>query len=304
MTAGFTKTSGDLQADRRYQYALDMVREGDYNGALDLLTQTAALAPQWPVLPYTIGTLLHEKLNRPDEALEWYKKSIALDPQDHQGAALKIQMLGGDNGGSMPLAFVETLFDQYAPRFDTHLTETLEYKVPAYMRDLYAQHKPGAKPQRILDLGCGTGLAAEQFAGKDIWIEGVDISAGMLAEAKKKNIYARLAQSDLQHYVERSPDEFDLILAADVLIYLGDLAPVLAVIKKRLKRGGVFIFSVQKQDNEDVNFHLDSSHRFSYSHTYIQRALAGAKLQLIAHDNRVLRRDQGRDVPGCIYLCG
>ena len=302
MTAAFLKTSGNLQADRRYQYALDMAQTGDFTGALDILSQTLDLAPAWPVLPFTIAEM-HMKMEQPETALDWYARSIALDQQDHQGAALKIQILGG-GGEGMPRAFVETLFDQYAPRFETHLTEKLHYDVPRALHALQQQHKPGFIPARILDLGCGTGLAAQKYAGTAQWIEGVDLSAGMLAEAEKKKIYNRLAQDDLQHYLDKNHDSFDLILAADVLIYLGDLAPVFSAVKKRLARGGVFLFSVQKQGNENVNFHLDSSHRFSYSHGYITRALTESGMAVLAYQDHILRQDQGRDVAGALYMCG
>jgi predicted TPR repeat methyltransferase len=301
MTAPFLKTSGDLQTDRRYAYALQLAQNGDNEAALDLLLQTYEITAGWPVLPYTIGNL-YAQIEKNKEAIEYYRQAIVLDPEDRQGAMLKIQLLGAP-ASTLPHAFVETLFDQYATRFDAHLQGALAYDVPRALYELLRTERPDFKPGRILDLGCGTGLSAQHFTGDGAWIEGVDLSAGMLEQAKKKNIYDQLTQDDLQHFLESGVEVFDLVIAADVLNYVGELTGVFAAVKKRLAPSGLFIFSIQEPRSEIDDFILDESHRYSHSENYIARKLIDSKLFQTAYEKHILRKDRGKAVLGSLYIC-
>lgn len=306
MNADFLYTSGHLQADRRYDYAMQLLERDDLTAALELLQQTAEIAPDWPVVPFCIGNI-HAQMGQKEEAMSAYKQTLALDPDDHQGALLKIQLLGHHViERAMPSAFVETLFDQYAPRFDEHLVQTLEYSVPQRIHALYTAQQPQRDQLRILDLGCGTGLAGEYFAANAAWLEGVDLSSGMLHAAEEKGIYNRLTHADLLSYLNDAEDKFDLILAADVLIYLGEMQAVFKAAKARLLPHGTFIFSLQKQSNEDLaeDFTLDETHRFSHNKEYIQRTLQEAGLATLRCEETILRKDRDSDVHGYIYMCG
>lgn len=305
MNIDFVHTSGNLQADRRYEYAVQMHGRGDHEQALDLLRQAAEIAPDWPVIPFTIGKI-YVDLGQRQEALEAYKQTLALDPEDHQGALLEMQLLGHHViERAMPRAFVETLFDQYAARFDEHLVERLNYVVPGLIYEAYGRAHPHHMAQRVLDIGCGTGLAGEYFARQAQWLEGVDLSSGMLEAAQTKGIYHRLTHADLQTHLDQSTDIFDVIVAADVFIYLGSMASVFSSAKARLAPGGVLIFSLQKQeDDQGGDFTLDETHRFSHNKAYIEREIAAAGLSLIACDAVILRKDRDVDVQGFIFVCG
>lgn len=296
-------SSGDMQADRRFDYAMAFLESGQADEALELLESIAELAPHWPVPSFEIGKI-HNEAGNFTEAEKAFRQALALDPADRQGAAVKLRLMGADpDTGSLPPGYVQSLFDEYAPRFDRHLIEQLEYSVPLTLQSLLKERAPLESYARILDLGCGTGLAVEGFAPYASWIEGVDLSAGMLAEAGKKSIYHRLHQADLLDHLKASDEPFDLILASDVLNYCGPLDEIVPAAAKRLAPGGVFAFCVQKLEEGSADFMLGADHRFSHSLLYLARLLAQGGYRILLQKDHVLRKDGGRDVAGLIYLC-
>lgn len=296
-------SSGDIQADRRFEYAMAFLETGQINEALELLESIAELAPFWPIPPFEMGKIYKESGDT-GSAEKAFRKALALDPADRQGAGVKLRLMGVEpDTGTLPPGYVQSLFDEYAPRFDRHLIESLEYSVPFVLQTLLHERAPLESYARILDLGCGTGLAVEGFAPYASWIEGVDLSAGMLAEAAKKSIYHRLHQADLLDHLKASDDRFDLILAGDVLNYCGPLDEIIPAAAKRLASGGVLAFCVQKLGKGAVDFMLGSDHRFSHNPLYLARLLAQAGYKILLQKDHVLRKDGGRDVAGLIYLC-
>src|SRR4029077_10060116 len=129
------------------------------------------------------------------------------------------------------------LFDDYADRFDTHLVGILRYRAPhailAALQDVCADRPP--RFAHALDLGCGTGLMGEAIRPFAERLDGVDLSPLMLAKARAKLVYDRLAEAEIVAFVRGSPDRaFDLVLAADVLVYVADLAPVFSEVARTL----------------------------------------------------------------------
>ena len=296
MTHDFTRTSGNTLADRRFEMAQTLAKEGDIDAAVDLLWQAWQIAPGWPVIPFTLGDL-YAQSGGGAQALDYYRRALALDPEDRLGAQLKIASLSEDTATGMPAAFVEKLFDQYAPRFENHLTQALAYTVPGQIAALVkAQHH---MPARILDLGCGTGLGAEPFA-EALWIEGVDLSGLMLEEAAAKGFYKALHKAEIGTWLRESElAPFDLVLAADVFTYCGVLEEIFAGVAKHTEPGSLFAFSVQKGDKD---FRLEESQRFSHSAEYVTRCLTTSDFKLIVCEERVLRKDRDQDVNGYIVL--
>lgn len=299
----FLTSSGSVLMDRRFEYARDLASAGDHTAAIDLLEQSIDITPEWPVLPYHLGCLYLET-GVSAKAAEQFKRTLALDPADHQGAGIKLQhcaqAAAPDN--VLPTAFVKTLFDQYAPRFDTHLQDALSYNVPRIIHDMLTACRPDLRSARILDLGCGTGLAAAFFHHQAAHITGVDISPGMLAQAAQKKIYDELIEDDLLHFMAQTPSPYDLVLAADVFTYFGDLAPLLRPLPPFIKQGGLLAFSVQRSDDV-ADFKLEDTNRFVHRKDYIDRLLKAVGFKTLACEPHVLRQDGGNDVNGLIYIC-
>ncbi|MCD8520345.1 MAG: methyltransferase domain-containing protein [Alphaproteobacteria bacterium] len=297
-------SSGNIQADKRFEYAMAFLESGQSAEALELLSSIAELVPSWPVPAFEAGKIYMETGNT-SEAIAFFEQALKLDPADRQGAKVKLQLLGAHTmEDSLPSGYVQSLFDEYAPRFDRHLIENLEYSVPFTLQKLLKDLAPLGHFARILDLGCGTGLATEGLAPYASWIEGVDISAGMLSEAEKKSIYHRLHHADLLDHLRGTDSKFDLILASDVFNYCGALDDILPAAARQLATGGLIAFCIQRQDDAgSLDFSLGEDHRFSHSPDYIARLLKQSGYRVLMQTDHVLRKDAGADVPGIIYIC-
>jgi len=141
-----------------------------------------------------------------------------------------------------------------------------------------AERKP-AYFKRAIDLGCGTGLGAAAFAKNVDSFVGIDLSAGMIAQARASGLYAELEVDDMTAALRKRPDESaDLILAADAMVYVGDLAPVLREISRVLAPGGLLTFTVETHDGDGVI--MGKGLRYAHAAEYISGGVAAAGLQL------------------------
>ena len=233
MPARLFLSSGDLIADRRFDFARDLQLKGDLVAAADLLLQAIELAPG-----FRLG-LVHARRN-PRTA----RRARCGDCGVSQGAArpipttatapsLRLMRLGAEPLSAMPQAYVRALFDQYAPKFEAALVDDLGYRGPALLfKAVLAVRAAVRKPaffKRAIDLGCGTGLAAAAFAKKVDHFIGVDLSPRMIEKARATGLYAELEVADMLQGLRGKPEaSADLILAADAMVYVADLAPVLA----------------------------------------------------------------------------
>ena len=186
MPARIFLSSGDLVADRRFDFARDLQLKGDLVAAADLLLQATELAPGFASAWFTLGDI-RQRLGDRDTAIAAFRKAQEVDPGDRHGASLRLMLLGAASISAMPQAYVRALFDQYAPKFDAALVDDLGYRGPAllFKAVLTARHairKP-AFFKRAIDLGCGTGLAATAFAKEVDHFIGIDLSPRMIEGA-------------------------------------------------------------------------------------------------------------------------
>src|SRR6202048_2896952 len=196
MPARLFLSSGDLVADRRFEFARDLQMKGDLAAAADLLLQAIELAPGFASAWFTLGQI-REQLGEPDAAATAFRKACEADPEDRHGASLRLMLLGAQELSDMPQAYVRTLFDQYAPRFEAALVDDLGYRGPALLfKAVLAARHAGREPaffKRAIALGCGTGLAACAFAREVDHFIGIDLSPGMIEKARSTGLYAELA---------------------------------------------------------------------------------------------------------------
>jgi len=228
-------SSGDVLVDRRYERAKAFAAEGDRAAAADLLTQALERAPQFASAWFALGEIRAQEGDRPG-ALAAFRAALAGDPSDRHGAALHLARLGAaDPNAAMTPAYVRSLFDQYAATFDEALVDGLGYRGPALLREALhaiAAHRDRAfRFARALDLGCGTGLVGEALRDHCEVIIGVDLSPGIAAAARRKNIYADVAVGDMLAFAAAQPESsFDLVIAGDAFVYLADLGPICAAV--------------------------------------------------------------------------
>src|SRR5580704_5607410 len=243
MPARLFLSSGDMIADRRFEFARDLQLKGDLVAAADLLLQATELAPNFVSAWFTLGEL-REQLGEREAAIAAFRRAVIADPEDRHGASLRLMRLGADTLSEMPPAYVRALFDQYAPRFEKALIDDLGYRGPALLfKAVLATRAAIRKPaffRRAIDLGCGTGLAATAFAKEVDHFIGIDLSPRMIEKARATGLYAELEVAEMVEGLRGKPDaSADLVLAADAFVYLADLAAVLCEARRVLAAGGL-----------------------------------------------------------------
>jgi predicted TPR repeat methyltransferase len=153
--------AGDPIAERRFAYAGAAAEDGDFRAAAEVLEQALERAPDWAAAWFALGEA-RERLGDFDAAAEAFRAALRCDPADTQGAEARLALTGrGDPPANLPAAYVARLFDDYAPRFETHLTGTLFYRGPALIGEALSTAAPGRRFHSALDLGCGTGLMGQ-----------------------------------------------------------------------------------------------------------------------------------------------
>jgi len=208
-----------------------------------------------------------------------------------------LDAVGGQTHDRAPASYVEAHFDEFAEGFDSKLVDVLGYKVPQQLADMIASCQPTLAT--ILDLGCGTGLAAEPLGRFGARLTGIDLSEKMLAVAARRNAYHDLIKADVMSYLADSPRSFDLVFAADLLIYLGRLDELIALIARALPAGGLFAASIERTGHGE--FTLLSSGRFAHSETYFE-ACAAKPFEIVRKENSELRLEAGRPALGTLYV--
>jgi len=294
-------TSGDLLADRRMEMARALHERGDPEAALDVLTQALELAPAWVAGRFLLGEW-QEKAGARDAAVDAYRSCLAQDPADRMGAVLRLALLGAMAEPPLPPpAYVAGVFDDYAETFESALVERLGYRVPEELHRLVTTRPGGGTSfARVLDLGCGTGLAGERFRGAAAWLEGVDLSEGMVAVARRKALYDLLEVGEAVGFAARHRSHYDLVLAADVLVYLGDLVPLVGAVARALVPGGCFAFSVEATAGD--GFRLTAGHRYAHSEAYLRSVIEEAGLAVLELRPSRCRLEAGRPVDGLMVL--
>jgi predicted TPR repeat methyltransferase len=300
-------SSGDLVSDRRYKAAVELAARGDFAAAADVLTQTVEAAPGFATAWFALGAI-RDRLGDRDGAIAAFTAASRADPDDYHGARLQLARLGAGAGTpAMTEPYVRRLFDQYAGRYDAALTDHLHYRGPALLLAAVksALERLGRPMhfESVLDLGCGTGLAGEvfrPFAGR---LVGVDLSAAMIARAQAKADDDRLVVGNLAAFLSdeiAKAAKFDLVLAADVFVYVNDLAPVLADIARVLAPRGVVAFTVETHSGAGVA--LLPTLRFAHGEPYLRDAIAVAGLELLALEQAAIRTEKGTPVAGLVVV--
>ena len=303
MSARLFLSSGDLMADRRFDFARDLQLKGDLVAAADLLLQATELAPGFASAWFTLGEI-RERLGERLAAITAFRRAQISDADDRHGGGLRLTLLGAEPLSAMPPAYVRALFDQYAPRFEASLDD-LGYRGPALLfKAVLAVRAAMRKPaffKRALDLGCGTGLAATAFAREVDHFTGIDLSPRMIERARASGLYAELEVADMVQGLISKPDAgADLILAADAMVYVSDLAPVLREVNRVLISGGLLAFTVETHGGDGVI--LGEGLRYAHGAPYVRAAIDAAGLTLSRLDDLSARNEDNAPVPGLVVV--
>ena len=244
--------------------------------------------------------LAHCTLGEVDEAVRIFQEWLAEEPDD----PIALHMLAACTGQGTPSrasdAFVEGTFDTFAASFESKLAK-LSYRAPALVAAMLED--TGIVPSKslvALDAGCGTGLCGPLIAPYVSRLTGIDLSAGMLTQAKEKNIYDELFKIELTEYMRDNQDTFDLIVSADTLVYFGALDDAIDAAAKALRPGGLLIFTVEYAGADaSADYRLELHGRYVHSRAYVERLLAGAGLSPEMAEAH-LRMESGVPVAGLV----
>ena len=197
-----------------------------------------------------------------------------------------------------PARYVAAYFDRFAETFDEQMFEVLHYCGPRKLSDLVAA--TGLQGGRTLDLGCGTGAAGPLLRPRAKTLTGVDLSPNMLAKAAARGLYDELAEADMVDYLAQRPGAFDLIFAADSLIYFGDLEPAIAASARALAPGGGLALTLEMTAKAPYEF--TPSGRFAHAPRALIALAAAHGLGLRASRRAFLRLEAHRRVYGALIV--
>lgn len=243
--------------------------------------------------------LVLQRLNRPQEAIAAYRQSLAKGG-DAQVALYNLASLGAEAAPpATPRQIVAKNYDQQAAQYDQRHLGPLKYQTPALLFDAVTRFA-AAPSVDILDLGCGTGLSGQRFRPLARTLSGVDISAKMLEVARQRQIYDQLVCGELIELLQAQAGSFDLVIAADVFVYIGDLTSVFGGVRQALRAGGLFGFSVEAGGEQD--FALRPNLRYAHSPAYLRRLAQAHGFAVELIEAKILRQEDGVDVSGALAV--
>jgi predicted TPR repeat methyltransferase len=297
-------SSGDMLADRRFDFARDLQLRGDLAAAADLFAQAAELAPGFAAAWFALGEV-RERLGDREAAIAAFRQAQMTDPGDHNGAGLRLMRLGAAELASMPPTYVSALFNQYAPKFEASLVDELGYRGPHLLfKAVLAARAATGKPaffRRAIDLGCGTGLVARAFAAQTDEIIGIDLSRRMIELARATGLYAELEVVEVVAGLgSRREASADLVLAADVMVYVHDPLPLLREAARVLRPGGLVAFTAETHAGDGVI--LGAGLRYAHSAAIVRAAIEAAGLRLDQLEAASARTESGVPAPGVVAV--
>jgi predicted TPR repeat methyltransferase len=320
------------EADAWYNLGLCRKKLGELAAAVSAYEHYLELAPQSVDGHYNLGNC-HQEMHQFGQAIICYEKALALEPDHlsannnlayvyhreglvgeaivryqevlrlkpgHQAAAHMLAALCGDKVTRTPVDYVREVFDQYSERFEESLVDTLGYQVPNQLRQLLQRRQEGRRFHRALDLGCGTGLCGEAFGDLAERLIGVDLSPKMLAVAKEKKVYEQLHDREIIEYLREANDIFELIIAADVFGYVGDLEEVFSLLRQRITEDGCCCFSTEAIAAE--SYRLQMTGRFAHAPEYVTTLAEETGWQVAERTPTVIRHEKGEPVRGDLWV--
>ena len=280
----------------RLAHVRALLASGDAPGALDAAREAAVLNPGVAEAVLGLGEVLLAVQNLPTAIAE-FQRALRLDPDlvrarfllgcawleageseraleafanlDPALPGLGEKIAEAEAIRARPRSdagYVRHLFDQFSADYDSRMLSQLSYRAPQILRELANLTMPGRTKLAILDLGCGTGLSGAAFKDLGARLDGIDLSPAMIEKARARDIYDHLSVGDIESGLGESL--YDLVLAADTLVYLGDLDAAMRAVAAALKADGYFLFTVETKDGE--GFELGPKRRWRHSEPYLR----------------------------------
>ena len=290
----------EIMADEGMARALN--RKGRHAEALDLVRRriTSLKGQKVPAGLWFEAARAYLGLEQTDSAQQALEETLKVDPE-HRFAAHLLPALRGEAPATTQPELVASIFDELAPRFDQHLTQTLGYRIPEVLVEMLARTGT-TEFGRVADLGCGTGLVGAALEGRHSHLAGVDLSAEMLQRAEERGLYDQLDRAEIAAWLHSAKDPFDTFFAADVFVYVGDLAPILHAARDAAAPGARLAFSVESGAS-DEGFEVDlTSGRYRHGRTYCAELAERAGWSVLLAEPQAIRRERSVPVDGYCFL--
>ena len=286
-----------LESENKVLSVIYFFSQGDMQKALEILNILAEKNPKDALLFNMLGGCF-ASLGQAEMAIKNYQKALEFEPE-YAIPKHMLNSLTGHTSKEPPKQYVKNLFDDYAYRFNAALVNNLKYSLPFIIKELILKSNSAkSQYQNVIDLGCGTGLAGKNLREISTNLSGIDISENMIFEAKKLDIYDILIVGDIVEKLNASHDKFDLLVALDVLIYIGDVKPTFQSVRKCCKLNSLFVFSVEIQD--ESGYSLLKSSRYAHSDRYIMEQTFKL-FKLVGSENVKLRKEGDKWIEGKVY---
>jgi predicted TPR repeat methyltransferase len=277
------------------------LREADRVAAAYVCQQHAArLAPDEPDVWREFGELAHI-MDRREDAREAYERYDQLRPGDAEVAHLLVALRDAPAPARVSDDYLRSLYARFSSFYDENMVDDLEYRAPGFLARAVESIIGARTDLDVLDLGCGTGLAAAQFRPRARRLVGVDLSDSMVEIARSRASYDALHVAEVTAFLAQTRhDAFHLITACDTLIYFGDLRQVVGPAARWLRPGGLIAFTVERSDSPP--FQLTDSGRFAHHADHIKEVAAELALTIVSLNDVILRYEYGKAVSGFVAV--
>lgn len=287
--------------DVYYNIGVIYLYQDHHSEAISYLQQATRLNPSYLDAFINLG-VTYLKMNNRSKAIDYFSQALEIQPNNAEVTYILAALKGDQSPVRAPAEYVQNLFDQYAPHYDTHLNEYLSYETPQHLLAVTQAALADQLDQlNILDLGCGTGMTGAVFKPYAKRLVGVDLSAKMIEAAEQRDLYDQLYRADITDDLSEE-NAADLIIAGDVLSYLGDLEPIFLHVRSSLAPGGHFAFSVERYQDPLLDYQLQPTARFAHARQYIERLAETHGFTIVQCAQATLRRQNNQPVTGLFFV--
>lgn len=268
-----------------------------YHEAVEILKYVIKIDAENAEWLITLGDV-YIKLNNTENARQAYLLAKYKSPSHPNVDFYLASYFGGVPPTKAPVEQLTLMFNAYADHFNSHLVNKLDYKAPIQLKEQFCRFNKKNKIKLALDLGCGTGLIGQEFAGLYQSIDGVDISQKMLDVCADTGLYRKLYKEEISNFIADKNTLYDLVVCADVFVYIGDLFNIFELIYKLLDKQGWVSFSIEESNDETKEYKLDNTKRFSHSTSYIKKLSNSVGFEIIEIKKEKIRNEKNSPVTG------
>jgi predicted TPR repeat methyltransferase len=258
------------------------------------------MLPDDPLQWHALGELAHI-VGRREDARDAYERYTQFKPDDAETAQILVSLRNEPPPPRAPDQCIQQLYARFAEFYEDNMCGDLEYQAPDRLAEALNAELGTATDLQVLELGCGTGLAASLLRKRAKYLYGIDLSPQMVARAEATSLYDGIEVAEITEWLSRpNAGTFDLIAACDTLIYFGDLQQVVTPAARLLRPGACLAFTVER--GETIPFQLTDSGRYAHSESHIRDVARLAGLRVAALTEGLLRYEYGKPVSGLVTV--